>query len=115
MHEGEVEPGSLSDVEEMFSDELDDDAPEPPLHSREELAQAQADDPFCRRLRRYMELAEEDGPLWLKRFQPFDDDGLLCVCLRGSKPMVVLPESLKERVIFNHHLSYYAGHFVTRH
>ena len=25
--------------------------------------------------------------------------------------MVVLPESLKDRVIFNHHLSYYAGHF----
>ena len=58
VHGGEVEPGSSSDVEEMSSDELDDDAPEPPLHSNGELAQAQADGPFGRRLRRYMELAE---------------------------------------------------------
>ena len=61
VHEGEVERGSSSDVEEMSSDELDDDAPEPPLHSRGELAPAQADDPFCRRLRRYMELQRRIG------------------------------------------------------
>ena len=58
-----------------------------------------------------MELAGKERPLSLKRFQPFEGDGLLCVCLRESKPVVVLPESLKDRVILNHHSSYYAGHF----
>ena len=58
-----------------------------------------------------MELAEKDRPPWLKRFQPFEDDALLSVRLRESKPVAALPERLKNRVIFNHHLSYYVGHF----
>lgn len=88
-----------------------DQPPEPPFLARTELTTAQENDPFCVKLRSYLHRLVEDQPPWIIRLHPAVVDGLLTVTVKKGKPVVVLPASLREQVIFTHHLAYYAGHF----
>ena len=84
--------------------------PRPPLYPHTEMQQAQADDPFCQKLKYYMKLPTSEQPTWIKRLEPFEMEGLLWVRVH-AKSVLVLPKALQQKAIYHHHLAYYAGHF----
>lgn len=111
LEQAERETAASASEETFLEDQVVDSAPEVSHHAPSELISAQANDPFCQKIREILTLNEDERPSWCAKLRPFVENGLLLVHFEGSKPVVLLPESLKDRVIFNHHLSYYAGHF----
>ena len=98
--------------------------PLPPPPPPTTVLEAQSLDADCRKLAEQLRRAQrrrkgdEEVRLKIKEgkleYEVFRENQLLHVQFKGKRPRLILPASLRDRALHEHHLSFYAGHFGVR-